>query len=191
ANSDTLSVIDTRSDEVVETIACRPEGRLPFGSGANALALSPDGQTLYVANGTNNCVAVIDLGTKAVEQPPGKGGPISQVKGLIPTAWYRGALLVSADSKKLFVANVKGLGSLSQPRSPARGKNSHDHLGSISIIDVPDNAQLAQYTAEVNANNRLAYSLAGLEKPRSDVKPAPVPQRHGEPSVFKHVIYVI
>src|SRR5262249_18084087 len=30
ANSDTVSVIDTRAEEVVETIACRPEARLPF-----------------------------------------------------------------------------------------------------------------------------------------------------------------
>src|SRR5262249_57487866 len=66
-----------------------------------------------------------------------------------------------------------------------------DHLGSVSIIDIPDAAQLARYTAEVNANNRLAYALAGLEKPRPDVKPVPVPERHGEPSVFEHVIYVI
>ena len=40
----------------------------------------------------------------------------------------------------------------------------------VSIIDVPDAAQLAEYTAAVNANNRLAYSLAGLEKPRPDVE---------------------
>ena len=96
-----------------------------------------------------------------------------------------------ADGKKLFVANVKGHGSLSQPRAQEKGKNSHDHLGSVSIIDVPDDDQLAGYTKKVNANNRLAYSLAGLEKPRPDVKPVPVPARHGEPSVFKHVIYVI
>ena len=56
---------------------------------------------------------------------------------------------------------------------------------------MPDAAELAKYTERVNANNRLAYSLAGLEKPRPDVKPVPVPQRHGEPSVFKHVIYII
>ncbi len=43
----------------------------------------------------------------------------------------------------------------------------------------------------MTANNRLAYSMAGLEKPRSGVLPIPVPQRHGEPSIFKHVIYVI
>ncbi len=39
ANSDTVSVLDTRTEEVVETIPCRPEARLPFGSGSNALAL--------------------------------------------------------------------------------------------------------------------------------------------------------
>ena len=65
ANSDTVSVLDTRTEEVVETIACRPEARLPFGSGTNALALSPDGGTLYVANGTNNCVAVVRLGSRS------------------------------------------------------------------------------------------------------------------------------
>jgi YVTN family beta-propeller protein len=189
ANSDTISVIDTNAETVVETIVCRPEARLPFGSGANALALSPDGGTLYVANGTNNCLAVVRLGARACS---GDDRPArSAVAGLIPTGWYPGAVLVSADGKKLFVANVKGHGSLSQPRPAEKGKNSHDHLGSVSLIDVPNDTQLARYTAEVNANNRLAYSLAGLEKPHDDAKPVPVPRRHGEPSVFRHVIYII
>ena len=110
----------------------------------------------------------------------------------------------------IYVANVKGHGAL-QPRKvnpkrkkgnakgdgddPAapqkRGKNSHDHLGSVSLIRLPDADGLKKYTATVNANNRLSYSLAGLEKPRPDAKPIPVPERHGEPSVFQHVIYVI
>ncbi len=189
AASDTVSVLDTKTDAVVETIACRPEARLPFGSGSNALALGPDGGTLYVANGTNNCVAVVRLGRRACEID---GRPeASAVLGLIPTGWYPGALVVAPEGKNLFVANIKGHGSLSQPRAKEKGKNSHDHLGSLSLIEVPDAARLAKYTATVNANNRLAYSLAGLEKPRPDVKPLPVPARHGEPSVFKHVIYVI
>ncbi len=190
AASDTVSVIDRRTDAVVETIAVRPEARLPFGSGPNALALSPDGGTLYVANGTNNCLAVVRLGAKAFdadEQRPEK----SEVLGLIPTGWFPGGIVVSADGKKLYVANIKGHGSLSQPRPADKGKNTHDHLGSVSIIDVPDAKTLAKYTETVNRNNRLTYSLAGLEKARPDAKPVPVPARHGEPSVFKHVIYVI
>jgi hypothetical protein len=111
--------------------------------------------------------------------------------GLIPTGWYPGAVVVSADGKQLYVANVKGHGSLSQPRPLEKGRNSHDHLGSVSIIDVPNDEKLAFYTQEVNANNRLGYSLAGLEKPRAGVKPVPIPMRHGEPSVFEHVIYII
>lgn len=181
AGSDTVSVIDTASDKVVETLVCRPEHRLPFGSGCNALVLSPDGKRLFVANGTNNCVAVLSLARE--HSPP--------LAGLIPTGWYPGAVRLSADGKRLFVANVKGHGSLSQPRPIEKGHNSHDHMGSVSIIDLPDAAALALYTEMVNRNNRLAYSLAGLEKPRSETPPAPVPARHGEPSLIKHVLYVI
>jgi YVTN family beta-propeller protein len=197
ANSDTVSVIRTETDEVVETIPCRPEGRLPFGSGCNALALSPGGETLYVANGTNNCIAVVRLGARATAAEATLP-PDSRLAGLIPTGWYPGAVLVSRDGKKLFVANVKGIGSLARrgvgdggPRGVEKGMNSHDHLGSVSIIDVPDADRLARFTESVNANNRLAYSLAGLEPPRPDARPRPVPERHGEPSLFKHIIYVI
>jgi YVTN family beta-propeller protein len=198
ANSDTVSVIDTQTDEVVETIACRPESRLPFGSGSNALALSPEGGTLYVANGTNNCIVVVRLGARAGEGDAPDRRAASSIAGLIPTGWYPGAVLVSADGKKLFVANIKGHGSLSlqrpgdkEPRPRGKGKNSHDHLGSVSIIDVPDAAALAKDTEQVNANNRLAASLAGLDKPRPDAPAVPVPARHGEPSVIKHVLYII
>lgn len=179
AAEDTVSVIDTITDTVVETIACRPESRLPFGSGSNAVAVSPDGDTLYVANGTNNCVAVVKLGTP------------SRVVGQIPTAWYPGAVATSADGKRLYVANIKGYGSLASTKAAEKGRNTHEHLGSVSLIDVPDAGELATWTRRVNDLNRTAYSLAGLEKPRPNVKPVPVPERHGEPSVFDHVIYVV
>jgi YVTN family beta-propeller protein len=210
ANSDTVSVIDTARNQVVETIDCKPEAKLPFGTGSNAVAVSPDGRTLYVANGTGNCVAAVELGS-AAGGPPAEGKPRpSRVAGLIPTGWYPGAVRLSADGKRLFVANVKGHGALQprkvdpkpkkkggkgdgdDPAAPmARGKNSHDHLGSVSLIDVPDGAAIKAYTETVNANNRLGYSLAGMEKPRPDAKPVPLPARHGEPCAFEHVIYVI
>jgi YVTN family beta-propeller protein len=191
ANSDTVSVIDTRADEVVETIPCRPVGLLPFGSGSNALAVSPDGATLYVANGTNNCVAVVALGSVDVPGREIRAGKPGRLAGLIPVGWYPAGLAVSADGKHLYVANVKGHGSLSQPRPKAKGHNSHDYLGSVSLIDVPDAAGLAKYTETVNRNNRLAFALSGLEPARRDARPVAVPDRHGEPSVFEHVLYII
>lgn len=202
ANSDTVSVIDAVKDVVVETIDCKPEARLPFGTGSNAVTLSPDGTALYVANGTGNCIAVVALGTAA-----GGKAAKSSITGMIPTGWYPGAIKTSTDGKKLLVANVKGHGSLRPRKVDAKegskaggddpaapqivGRNSHDHLGSVSIIELPDAAALKKHTATVNANNRLGYSLAGLEKPRPNAKHVPVPERHGEPSVFEHVIYVI
>jgi hypothetical protein len=152
-------------------------------------------------------MVVVTLGSAA-------GGPVgvgkstaSRIAGMIPTGWYPGALRLWDDGGRMFVANVKGHGSLLPRRAEPRradledrddpagpqkvGRNSHDHLGSVSLIDLPDAAGLKVYTETVNANNRFGYSMAGLEKPRPDAKPAPVPERHGEPSVFEHVIYVI
>ena len=119
AASDTVSVIDTATDKIVETIACRPQAHLPFGSGANALALSPDGGTLYVANGTNNCIAVVRLGQ--VARAAATGPEHSSVAGLIPTGWYPGAVLVSSDGKNLYVANVKGHGSPESAAGQGKG----------------------------------------------------------------------
>ena len=47
--SGTISVIDTATDKVVETIDCKPEAKLPFGTGSNAVALSDDAKTPFVA----------------------------------------------------------------------------------------------------------------------------------------------
>jgi YVTN family beta-propeller protein len=191
ANSDTVSVIDTRTDTAVETIGCRPASRLPFGSGSNALAVSPDGTTLYVANGTNNCIAVVALGTVDAPGKEIRRDRPGHLIGFIPTGWYPGGVAVSADGKRLYVVNIKGPGSLGQPREQRKGKNSRDYLGSVSLIDVPDAAQLAKYTEQVNRDNRLAFSLSGLESPRRDAHPTVVPDRHGEPSLFEHVLYII
>jgi YVTN family beta-propeller protein len=186
ANSDSVSVIDTQTDEVLETIDCKPDRKLPLGSGSNAVALSPDSRTLYVANGTNNCICVMTLGAMASGNPDGTAASV--LAGLIPTGWHPGAILVSDDGKCLVVANVKGHGALDQADPEKEGRRSRDHLGSISIIDVPD---AAAFTREVKENNRLAYSIAGLDPPRADIKAVPVPERHGEPSCIKHVVYII
>src|SRR5262249_52553411 len=142
ASSDTVSVIDTATDRVVETIRCRPEARLPFGSGCNALALGKDGATLYVANGTNNCIAVVALGTKARETPARDAPDASKLLGLIPTGWFPGAVQVTGDGKKLIVANVKGHGSLHKPKPEVKGYNSRANLGSLPLIDLHHPAHL-------------------------------------------------
>ena len=167
----------------------RPNPALPFGSAPNALALTPDGKTLYVASGTNNCVAVVRLSARAsgVESAPKS----TKIAGSIPTAWYPGALLLDSERNMLYVANVKGVGSLTQPED-AKGHNSHHHRGSVSMIPLPTEKELPALTERVNRNNRLQWSLTGLNPGREKAsdKPVPVPLFEGEKSVFKHVIYI-
>ena len=49
----------------------------------------------YVANGSNNCVAVVRLGGRACATPKRTEKDTSAVVGLIPTGWYPGAVRLS------------------------------------------------------------------------------------------------
>jgi YVTN family beta-propeller protein len=176
ANSDTVSIISTKTDEVTGTISLSPYLNAPLGSQPNALAISPDGKTLYVANANNNDVAVIDVSSN-----------IGKITGLIPVGWYPTALILSKDGKTLYVAN--GQGSMSKP-NPDREYIADILTGTVSIIQVPDKNQLAEYTLQVERNNGFnegvhAAKLDGW----SDGNPIPKDELSGSP--IKHVIYVI
>jgi YVTN family beta-propeller protein len=178
ANSDTVSVIDTGTRNVVESILVRPDPTLPFGSASNALALSSDGKRLFVANGGNNAVAVVRLN---IDSP-------SAIEGFIPAGWYPGA--VAADGANVYIANVKGLGSRREkPRQ--KGWSVHQSLGTITRVPLPSPQMLETYTRQVMTDARVPESLAAWEKAQAGVPARPVPDRIGEPSVFEHVVYVI
>lgn len=198
SNEDTISVLDLTADRgtnpEIERISVRPNAALPFGSMPNGLALSPDGATLYVANGGNNAVAVIALDARARPVGGSTSAPAtSTVSGFIPTEWYPIAVNVSADGTKLYVANNKGEGSVGTQRNkPDGGKSVFSLTGSVTFVDVPNAAQLAADTAQFNDNNRYDAALAdSVQPPRPDAASVPIPARVGEPSVFKHVFYII
>jgi YVTN family beta-propeller protein len=188
ANSDSVSIIDTKSDTVIETISTRPTEKLIFGSSPNALAISPDGKTLYVSNGTNNAVAVIALDS-----------PKSRLLGCFPTGWYPAGLVLDAKRGELYIANVKGVGSRNVIWKGDRkvnnkeifGYHSKDYLGTISLVPLPKPDSLPAHTAKVLENNRLTETISAMTPPRKDAPPRAVPQRHGEPSPIKHVLYII
>ena len=89
-------------------INLRPFEGAPYGSIPNALAVSSDNKTLYVANGGSNDLAVVDLAS-------------NKVRGLIPTAWYPSAVITSKNGKMIYVANMKGLGAGPNPLGPIDG----------------------------------------------------------------------
>ena len=51
SNSDTISVIDTARNKVVETISVQPFERKVAGVAPEAVVVSPDGRRLYAACG--------------------------------------------------------------------------------------------------------------------------------------------
>jgi len=206
-NDDNISVISTKNHKVAETISVRlnKEFNPYYGDSPNGLAVSPNGDKLYVANGMDDALAVIALGKKASTKSKSAK---STLLGFIPTAAYPAGIAIYKDSL-LYVANIEGIGArmtvknkenrafqtfikVDGKRRPTAGAfNSHRMLASVSIILVPDDKKLKVYTQTViNTNQQARLALLKL-LPRKGMKAVPVPRRIGEPSVFKHVVYII
>jgi len=180
AASDTVSVIDTKNDKIVETIWTRQNPGDLFGASPNAITFNGSGDKLFVCNGTQNAVAVIQFS-------PGK----SKLQGLVPVGWFPGAVVHDGKRKALYVANIKGL-SFGEARENKSAKfKSHQLQGSLSFVPEPSARQLEEWTKKALANMRYPLLAQASLKPRGDQPARPVPQRVGEPSVFKHVVYII
>ena len=161
----------------------------PEGSTPDAVAVSPDGKTLFVANADNNCVMAGDITDENV----------TVVKGFIPTGWYPSAVAVSADSRTVYVANGKGLNSransppqLDSPRRP-RKPTAFDYIGrilqgSISRIPSPQPVELAAYTDQVRKNSPYTPETFQHAVAKSA---GIVPDQVGQPCPIKYVLYII
>jgi YVTN family beta-propeller protein len=176
-NSDSISVIDTNSDRVVQTISLsRPNDRYK-GANPNSVALSPDQRTLYATLGGENAVAVVDLGS-------------GRLTGRIPTGWYPNSVSVSKDGQKLFVVNAKSNSgpnpsqSRTTPAGQARNttfRNEYNwalEKAGIAVIPVPQGGALASLSQQVDRNN-------GFDNRRPDRTMRFLQDK------IKHVIYVL
>ncbi|HEX6813424.1 MAG TPA: bifunctional YncE family protein/alkaline phosphatase family protein [Planctomycetota bacterium] len=183
AGSDTVSVLDPNG-ALVDTIWARSKPNDLLQASPNALCFSPDGERLFVGNGTMNAIAVIEF-------EPEKRGE-SKLLGFVPVGWYPSAMLFDAQRGRLAVTNVKGLG-FGRPRKSNMVPefNSHQYHGSLSLVPVPPDAQLPTLTAQVEINLRRPDIELALLPPRRDQPPRVIPERIGEKSRIKHVVYVI
>jgi YVTN family beta-propeller protein len=194
ANDNSVSVINTVANKVIETLSTTLYPTKLTGSTTNGLALSPDEKTLYIANADNNCLAVFDVS---------KAGS-SHSKGFIPVGWY--PTNVKTLGNMIIVANGKGFTSMANPQGPqpikksdkstykqGANKRSDQYIGglfkgTLSFIKAPQPSQLTTYTKQVYANTpfstkktEMADGLAGN----------PIPRRVGDKSPIKYVFYII
>ena len=184
-NEDAVAVIDTRTGRLLSTYSIAPFRERGIGAAPTAVAVSPNGRTLFVALGGLNAVAVFDVATD------GRG----TFAGLIPTAWYPSSLDVSADGRYLAVGALLGVGSGEGKTEGSPGKTGRyvfAERGSVSVVEIPSRTQLAAYTAAVAANDHLTLAAG----PRRDAGqrttvPRAVPLLPGDPSLVKHVVYII
>ena len=191
-NSDDVSVIDVATDveKLRIPVGLFQIGGALIGSSPNGLALDSLGKILYVSNGLDHALAVVRLSEKP------------RVIGYIPTEAYPSGLLCSQNT--LYVCNLEARGARVRNNTPEQKKrftktdttfagafNAHEQLASLSIIPVPKASQLRKYTKQVREMNMSFRVEATRQAPRPNVAPRPVPERIGEPSVFKHVLYII
>jgi sugar lactone lactonase YvrE len=206
ANSTKVTVIDAGSGKPLETISSALYPNAPVGNTPSSLSLTPDGQLLFAANADANNLAVFNVAE------PGKAKPL----GFIPVGWYPTCVRFSSADKRIYVANGKGSTSLANPQGPnplRRGRRSVEEYiaglfrGTLEIVDLPKPAQMAVYSKQAYACSplRADQGVVGgmLSRPAPTLNSAevatgresmprnPIPQKVGDPSPIKHVLYVI
>jgi YVTN family beta-propeller protein len=191
-NSDSISVINARSQKLVRTVKIQTFPDAPFGDSPNGLAINSRDE-LMVSLGANNAVAIYRW-TRSQES--------LRFEGLVPTGWYpvslgiaqprstRGTSKAAKAQERLIVANGKGTAVGSNvpdsitgpdPATNRTGKATHTYIGSVSMVDLPNPTRLHFYTQQVASNN-------GWNKRAVKARPPIVFQ---QPSPIQHVFYVI
>jgi YVTN family beta-propeller protein len=191
ALDNSVDVISTKQNKVIETLTASLYPDAPQGSTTNGLALSADEKTLFIANADNNCLAVFNVAQ------PGK----STSKGFIPVGWY--PTCVKLVGKKIFVTNGKGFSSFANPRGPQpikkkvkyQGDDNGDNQyigglmkGSMSIIDMPSEKQLSTYSQQVYKNTPYTKEKELLSQGEEG---NPIPKKIGDKSPIKYVFYIV
>ena len=158
ASTDRIAVIDTRINQVLKQLDDAPPEGPHEGSTPNGLALSPDGSRLYVAEADANSIAVFSLSASTSGVPTAMGN--DSLAGRIPAQWYPTAVVSTKDS--LFILNGKGRRTQANPNGPdpVKGRGPDvlkftlgQILGTVTMAPVPNDSELASYTARVARAN--------------------------------------
>ena len=202
--SDTISVINTGTNQVEETlnlglpIGVPGEKGAAYGAGPNSIAVDATNNVAYVALYNANAIAVVSLGT----------GGSSPLLGMIPVGYAPSSVVLDAADKALLVANDKGIGTTGFGVAPPPTKtaensygtthgvtnlNTHQDLGTASIVPIPTTSVLGMLTQQVFQNNHwdLAENIFAASGGRKNAKPLAIPERIGAPSKIKHVFVII
>ncbi|MBO0809677.1 MAG: phosphoesterase, partial [Actinobacteria bacterium] len=187
-NSDTVSVIDTATGQVVQTIDTQPWKASSVGYEPDGITLTSDGH-LLVTLGRANAVAVYRYDGTPKD-------PVSFI-GLLPTDYYPSNVATTAGGQ-IVVTNTRGIDARGpgittfkgQGTEPVTGHDTHSTTASLTRFTLPSDQQIANDTGTVFQQNGWGNNdvqQAGSTK----AAPVPVPVRIGDPSTIKHVFLII
>jgi YVTN family beta-propeller protein len=189
--SDTISVVDTTTNEVKRTINVGLPVKVPgqrraaYGAAPNSIAVDATTGIAYVALYNANAIAVVNLNA-----PPKRA-----VMGMIPVAYAPSSVVLDKADNKLIVANDKGVGTLYSFETDYKvtDYNTHQDNGTVSIIPLPNSATLTAMTAQVFENNHwdLTENIQSAAGGSQDTKAVAIPDKIGDPSLIKHVFMII
>jgi YVTN family beta-propeller protein len=189
--SDTISVIDTNTNEVKRTFNLGLPIRVPgqhqaaYGAAPNSIAVDAKTGIAYVALYNANAIAVVNL----------NANPKEAVMGMIPVAYAPSSVVLNKADNKLIVANDKGVGTLYSFETDhgVTDYNTHQDNGTVSIVPVPNSAKLRAMTAQVFENNHwdLTENIKSAAGGTQDKNAVAIPDKIGDPSLIKHVFMII
>ena len=102
---------------------------------------------------------------------------------------------MSADGSTIAVATLLGVGATTARVGGLTSGNALAVRGSVNVIAVPNESQLAAYSTSVAENNRLHLATGGAGPAplvvRANAPARAVPERPGERSLIDHVVFII
>ena len=184
-----VGVTESNELRVLETINVAMTPRHPLGMTPSALALSPDGNQLYVVCSDANAVAVVDISQARTD-----------VHGFIPTGWYPTAARALAGDK-LAILNGRGLRSYPNPKGPNPTKAPaprHEGIVAEEYVGKIQTGTVLPAGSRRRAARRL-FTTVLANSPYNDMQAryrrhsagGPVPSKPGERSPIEHVIYIV
>ncbi len=189
--SDTISVIDTATNQVMRKIDLGLPIKVPghrnaaYGAAPNSIAVDAAAGVAYVALYNANAIAVVDLSGSAAEP----------VMGMIPVAFAPASVVLDAADGQLIVANDKGIGTRNSFETDygVTGYNTHQDNGTVSIVPIPNQTTLASMTKQVSQNNHwdLKENIVSAGGGSPATPEVALPVKIGDPSLIKHVFLII
>lgn len=172
----TVSVIDTKKDKVVQTIATQPWPEASVGYEPDAVTLT--GGRLLVTLGRANAIAVYKY--KSPQEP------VSYV-GLLPADYFPSE--IATVGKQIVVSNTRGIDA--RRPTTAAGHGTHDTTASLTYFTLPDDKTIEKETAKVFKQNGWTADSVQLANGKKKAKPAVIPAKIGDPSKIKHVFLIV